>query len=156
MPGILRSLIRYELAWEYAALGDSRAAYKELDAAEWEHDRATPSFDVVDVADGTWKIRKWSYSYRGAILARMNLHAEAIDTCSKVLMGTPLWQTSAMVDIARSHALSGEVDAAASMLEEAYRLNVQAGLTQRQERIYTTRLLLPDCPSVCQLDSVIH
>lgn len=156
MPHILRSLIRYELAWEYAALGDHRAAYKELDAAEWEHDHATPAFDVVSVADGTWKIRKWSYSYRGAILARMNFHAEAIDTCSKVLMGTPLWQTSAMVDIARSHALSGEVDAAAAMLEDAYLLNVQAGLTQRQERIYTTRQLLPDCPGVRQLDSVLR
>ncbi len=155
-PSILRSLIRYSLAWEYAALGDTHTAQQEMDAAEWEHDRAAPSFDVVDVADGTWKIRKWSCSRRGAVLARLHRHADTVDTCSQALVGTPLWQTSAMVDIARSQALSGEVDAAASMLEDAYLLNLQAGLTRRQERIHTARQLLPDCPSVRQLDSVLR
>jgi hypothetical protein len=155
-PHIVRSLIRYRLAWEYAALGDTRAAHMELDAAEWEHDRAAPTSDVVDVADGAWKIRKWSRGYRGAILARLNRHAEAIDACSQVLMGTPLWRTSAMVDIARSHATLGEVDEASSLLEEAYLLNIQAGLMYRQERIFTTRLLLPDCPSVRHLDTVLR
>jgi hypothetical protein len=155
-PHVLRSLIRYRLAWEYAALGDARAAHMELDAAEWEHDRATPTFDVVDVADGVWKTRKWSHGYRGAILARMNLHAESIDACNQVMIGPPLWRTSAMVDMARSHAMLGGVDEASSLLEEAYLLNVQAGLMYRQERIFATRLLLPDCPSVRHLDTVLR
>jgi tetratricopeptide (TPR) repeat protein len=155
-PPILRSIVRYNLAWEYAAFGDTRAAHMELDAAEWEYEQATPALDVVSVADGAWKIRKWSHSARGGVLARLNLHREAIDTSSKVLIGNPLWQTSSMVDIARSYTLLGEIDEASSLLEEAYLLNVKAGLVQRQERIYTTRLLLPDCPSVRHLDSVLR
>jgi hypothetical protein len=153
---LLRAQIRYELAWDLAAAGDRHGALLELDAAEVDHDCATPAADVVEVADGTWRVRRWSSGYRGAVLRRLGLHGDAIAACSEVLQGPPQWQTSAMVDMARSHAALGDVDAAAASLEDAYLLNARAGLAQRQGRVRAARALLPDGPAVRQLDAVLR
>jgi hypothetical protein len=153
---LLRAQIRYELAWDLAAAGDRHAALLELDAAEVDHGRATPAADVVEVADGAWKARRWSSGYRGAVLRRLGRHDDAIAACSEVLQGPPQWQTSAMVDMARSHAALGDVDAAAAALEDAYLLNARAGLAQRQGRVRAARALLPDGPAVRQLDAVLR
>jgi hypothetical protein len=62
-----------------------------------------------------------------------------------------------MVDIARSHAAKGEVDAAAAMLEDAFLRNVAAGLVgQPQGRVRAARALLPDTTAVRQLDAVMR
>ncbi len=153
---LLRAQVRYELAWDLAASGDGRGALMELDAADAEVDRATPAHDVVEVADGVWKVRRWSSGYRGSVLRRLGLHEDAIAACSAVLQGPPQWQTSALVDTARSHAALGEVDAAAAALEDAYLLNAAAGLAQRQGRVRAARALLPDAPAVCRLDAVLR
>jgi hypothetical protein len=153
---LLRAQIRYELAWDLAAAGDRHGALLELDAAEADHDRATAAADVVEVADGAWRVRRWSSGYRGAVLRRLGLHGDAIAACSEVLQGPPQWQTSAMVDMARSHAALGDVDAAAAALEDAYLLNARAGLAQRQGRVRAARALLPDGQAVRQLDAVLR
>lgn len=152
-PYILRAIIRYELAWQYAALGDSRAALMEVGAADIEHDRAAPDPDVVESADGG---RTLPGGYRGAALRKLRLYDEAITTCTHDLTGPPQWQTPAMVNIARVHAATGDVDAAAAALEEAFLRNMQAGLAQRQGRVKAVRTLLPDTVAVRQLDAVMY
>ena len=154
-PPVLRSLIRYELANEFALQRDARGAWMELDAADWEHQRAARAADIVDVADGTWRARRWECGYRGGVLRKLNRHDEAVAECSQVLHGPALWQTGAMIDIARCHAVRDDVDAAAAMLEDAYLLNVSAGLVQRQRKVYVIRALLPDSTAVRQLDEVM-
>jgi hypothetical protein len=139
-----------------AAAGDRHGALLELEAAEMDHDRATPAVDVVEVAGGAWKVRRWSSGYRGAVLRRLGLHGDANTASSQVLQGPPQWQTSAMVDLARSHTALGDVAAAAAALEDAYLLNARAGLAQRQGRVRAARALLPDAPAVRQLDAVLR
>jgi hypothetical protein len=151
-PHLLRAIIRYELAWQYAAVGDSRAALMELGAADIEHDRASPDPDVVESADGG---RKLPGGYRGATLRKLRLYEEAITTCTDDLTGPPQWQTSAMVNIARVHATRNDVDTAAATLEEAFLMIRQAGLTQRRGRVKAVRALLPDTVAVRQLDAVM-
>jgi hypothetical protein len=155
-PPILRSLIRYDLASEFALQGDARGAWMELDAADWEYQRAAHAEDVVDVADGCWRTRRWDCGYRGGVLIKLKRHGEAIAACSQVLHGPALWQTGSMTGIARCHAARDDVDAAAAMLEDAYLLNRQAGLEQRQQEVYAVRALLPDTPAVRQLDAVMR
>jgi hypothetical protein len=93
--------------------------------------------------------------FRGSVLRRLNRHDEAIAACTRALTGPTQWQTFSMVDIARSHAAQGDVDAAAAMLEDAYLLNASAGLVQRQGRVRAVRALLPDSVAVHQLDAVM-
>jgi hypothetical protein len=48
------------------------------------------------------------------------------------------------------------VDAAAASLRDAYVLNREAGLEQRQGRVRAVRATLPDAPAVRQLDDVLE
>ncbi len=153
---LLRSLIRYELAWDLAAVGDARGALMELEAADFEHDRATPAPDVVEFADGVWKLRRWAQGYRGSVLRRLGHHEDAIAASSEALVGPPQWQTYVLVDVARNHSSLGNVDAAAAALREAASQNALAGLAQRQGRVRSARALLPDeVPAVRELDEVL-
>ncbi len=158
---LLRALIRFELAWDFAAVGDCRGAMMELDAAETEYGRAAPAPDVVEAADGAWQERCWASGYRGATLRQLGVHEEALAACSEELnggarLGAPSYQTFALVDVARSRAALGDVDAAAMDLSAAWRLNAQAGLTQRQGRVRAARKLLPSTLAVRQLDELMH
>ena len=153
---LLRALIRYELAWEYAALGETRAALTELHCADIDGGSAMPRPDVVEVADGVGRGRRWAAPCRGAVLRRLARFDEAIAACTAALVGPPLWRTAAIVDIARAQAGSGSVDAAAASLRDAYVLNREAGLEQRQGRVRAVRATLPDAPAVRQLDDVLE
>ena len=154
-PHLLRALIRYELAWEYAALGETKAAHAELVAADVEHGLTTVAPDVIEIDPGTLPVL--GSGLRGSVLRRLNLYDEAIAASTHALSDGPVqWQSFRMLDIARCHAAKGDVDAAAAMLEEVYLLHVQAGLTHRQGRVRATRALLPDSTAVRQLDAVMH
>jgi hypothetical protein len=154
----LRAVIRYELAWECAALGDIRGARSELASADAEHDVATAtSPDVVVVCAEVLSSRTLGAQFGGSVLRRLHLHDQAIASSTRGLVGPPSWTTPVMVDIARSHAAQGDVDAAAAVLEEAFLTNVSAGLVgQPQGRVRAARALLPDTVAVRQLDAVMR
>jgi hypothetical protein len=153
-PHLLRALIRYELAWEYAALGERKAAHAELVAADVEHGLATAVPDVIEIDSRTLPVL--GAGLRGSVLRRLSLHDEAIVASTHALSDGPVqWQSFRMLDIARCHAAKGEVDAAAAVLEEAYLLHRQAGLRHRQGRVRAIRASLPDSTALRQLDAVI-
>jgi hypothetical protein len=152
---ILRAIIRYELAWELAALGDTRMAMVEVTAADVDHSLATDAPDVVEVADRGWRSPGFASAYRGAVLRRAGLHHQALETFSDVPAWPTLLRTPSMVEAARAHAAVGEVDAAAATLRDAYLLNAGAGLVQRQARVRAARALLPDTAAVRELDAVV-
>jgi tetratricopeptide (TPR) repeat protein len=154
----LRAVIRYELAWECAALGDTRGARTELASADAEHDVATVAPpDVIVVWPEVLSSGALGPQFAGSVLRRLGLHQEAIASSTRGLAGPPSWRTPVMVDIARSHAALGDVDAAAAKLEDAFLTNVSAGLVgQPQGRVRAARALLHDTAAVRQLDVVMR
>jgi hypothetical protein len=97
-------------------------------------------------------------NHAGSVLRRLHLYDDAVTASTRALaVPACCWTTYAMVDIARSHAAKGEVDAAAAMLEDAFLRNVAAGLVgQPQGRVRAARALLPDTTAVRQLDAVMR
>jgi hypothetical protein len=155
----LRAVVRYELAWEYAALGDSGRARRELAGADAEHAVATSTsapLDAVAVSSQVLASGALGAQFGGSVLRRLHLDDDAIATWTRGLTGPPSRTTPVMVDIARSHAAKGDVDAAAAMLEDAFLTNVSAGLVgQPQARVRAARALLPDTAAARQLDAVM-
>lgn len=147
-PRRLRADILYAIAWEAAAEGDERGALINLDAADIEM-----SLGGGDPADPTGS---WQASRRAAALRRLGRHADAEREIPAALTGPTVRTTAVLCDVARLRAATGDVDAAAATLEDAFLLNRAAGLAGRQRLVLAVRQLLPDCRARHQLDDVVR
>jgi hypothetical protein len=147
-PRRLRADILYAIAWEAAAEGDERGALVNLDAADIEMRLA--GGDPADPAGS------WQASRRAAALRRLGRHADAEREIPAALTGPTIRTTAVLCDLARLRAATGEVDAAAAALEDAFLLNRSAGLAGRQRYVRAARQVLPGCCAVRQLDDVMR
>jgi len=137
----LRASCRFGLAWEYAADGSETTAMRHLamGAAEWGvtgGEAAATRGDVLRLLPGH------------AADAEASLYSALDSDCP------PVRSAATLIALARLHLADGDVDEAASDLEEAYLANRSAGV--RQWRVMGVRRLLPDTLAVRQLDAVMY
>jgi hypothetical protein len=143
--GITRARCRGVLAGEHAARGDERGALMELEAAD------------VDASSGPPGELTYAAARRLTVLRRLGRVGEADREAAAALLGSPYQTTFVLCDLARLRAATGDLDAAAAHLEEAYLLARDQRLTARVPRILAVRRDLPsDATPVRRLDDVLR
>jgi hypothetical protein len=137
----LRATCRFQLAWEYAVEGSTNVAMTHLSAASAEWGVSGPK----------------AARLRGDVLRLIpgNVVDAERELCSGLVPGCPPVQSAGiLIALARLHLADGDVDSAASDLEEAFLANRAAGV--RQTWVMAARRGMPDCLAVRELDDVMH
>jgi hypothetical protein len=136
----VRAVCRFQLAWEFAAEGAATTAQRHLQlaAAEWGLGPSEVHLlrgDVLRLLPGHH------------VDAEVELNQSLGEDCP------PVRAAAVLTSLARVHVLDGDVDEAASELEEAFLRNRQAGV--RQWRVMGVRRTLPDTQATRDLDAVM-
>lgn len=139
----IRASIRFQLAWEVAAEGDKRAALMELDAATYEAQQAGWADPVIA-------------SHAGCAQRKIGRLVDAELALNGALVTPPVRRIWVLCDLARMHLESGDADAAAATLEEAFLLTRSNGIEGRLRRILGVRSLLPPGRAKRALTEVMH
>jgi hypothetical protein len=139
----VRADARFQLGWELAAAGNDHGALLELDAAMLEAQRAGWPASVVDS-----RVGNIHYRLGHLVDAELSL-SRAVDT-------PPPRRVWVLCSLAHTHLGSGEVDAAAGALEEAFLLTRAHGIPARLPRILAVRSLLPPGRAARQLDELMR
>lgn len=143
--GATRARCRWVLAGEYAAQGDERGALAELEAAH------------IDASLGPSGDPTYAAARRLTVYRRLHRFADADREAPIALLGAPYQTTFVLCDLARLRAATGDLDAAATHVEEAFLLAHRHRLTARVPRVLAVhRDLRSDATPVRRLDDVLR